>query len=137
MRGTDCIPHGQRDTELVKLWSRLFLPAVGWFAVVAAFAADPASVKRPNILFIIGDDLRPELGCYGVAGIQTPNIDALAARSVRFEHAAAQYPLCNPSRSSLLTGHYPTQTGVMDNRQWWGFKHPEYVSMPRWLKDHG
>jgi arylsulfatase A-like enzyme len=103
-----------------------------------ATAALAAGTKRsPNILFIISDDLRPELGCYGVAGIKTPNIDALAAKSVRFNHAAAQYPLCNPSRSSLLTGHYPTQTGVMDNRQWWGFKHPDYISIPRWFKDHG
>jgi arylsulfatase A-like enzyme len=100
-----------------------------------AFAAD--AKRPPNILFIISDDLRPELGCYGVEGIKTPNIDALAARSVRFDHAAAQYPLCNPSRSSLLTGHYPTQTGVMDNRQWWGFKHPDFISIPRWFKDHG
>ncbi len=107
-------------------------------ALSFAAAARAAEAKRPpNILFIISDDLRPELGCYGVEGIKTPNIDALAAKSVRFNHAAAQYPLCNPSRSSLLTGHYPTQTGVMDNRQWWGHQHPDYISIPRWFKDHG
>lgn len=100
-----------------------------------AFAAD--SAKRPNILFIFADDLRPELGCYGVGGIKTPNIDALAARSVRFNHAAVQYALCNPSRSSLLTGRYPTQTGVLDNRQWWGAKHPDWKTLPRWFRDHG
>ena len=117
--------------------SPLRLLAAAALAATAVFAVDPKPAKRPNILFIISDDLRPELGCYGVEGIKTPNIDSLAARSVRFNHAAAQYPLCNPSRSSLLTGHYPTQTHVMDNRQWWGFKHPGYISIPRWFKDHG
>lgn len=108
-----------------------------WLGLAGGMAAAAETTRKPNILFIIADDLRPELGCYGVEGIKTPNIDGLAARSVRFNHAAAQYPLCNPSRSSLLTGHYPTQTGVTDNRQWWGFNHPEYISMPRWFKDHG
>jgi iduronate 2-sulfatase len=103
----------------------------------AMVAADGVPARRPNVLFIISDDLRTELGCYGVTGIKTPNIDALAARSVRFDRACVQYPLCNPERSSLLTGHYPTQTGVMDNRQWWGYRHPEYISLPRWFKDHG
>jgi iduronate 2-sulfatase len=103
----------------------------------AGLVAAAAPAKKPNILFIIADDLRTELGCYGVEGIKTPNLDALAARSVRFNHAAAQYPLCNPSRSSLLTGRYPTQTGVMDNRQWWGLKLPDALSIPRWFKDHG
>lgn len=101
------------------------------------FAAESTVANKPNILFIIADDLRPELGCYGVQGIKTPNIDALAARSVRFNRAYVQYPLCNPQRTSLLTGRYPTQTGVMDNRQWWGFRHPGYVSLPRYFRDHG
>jgi iduronate 2-sulfatase len=105
---------------------------LGGTTAVAAGAARP-----PNILFIIADDLRPELGSYGVAGIKTPHIDALAARSVRFNHAVVQYPLCNPSRSSLLTGHYPTETGVLDNRQWWGAKHPDWKTLPRWLREHG
>ncbi|MBI5771827.1 MAG: sulfatase [Verrucomicrobia bacterium] len=100
-----------------------------------AFAAAPA--PRPNVLFLISDDLRPELGCYGVAGIKTPNIDALAARSVRFNRAYVQYPLCNPQRTSLLTGRYPTQTGVLDNRQWWGREHRDWVTLPRYFRDHG
>ena len=104
------------------------------FLAVAAVAAEP---RRPNILFIIADDLRPELGCYGTAGIRTPHLDTLAARSVRFDHATVQYPLCNPSRASLLTGRYPAQTGVMDNRQWWGRGHADWRSLPRWFREHG
>jgi iduronate 2-sulfatase len=112
-----------------------FLVLLALVASAGLFAAD--SARRPNILFIIADDMRPELGCYGVAGIKTPNIDALASRSVRFNRAVVQYPLCNPERSSLLTGHYPTQTKVMDNRQWWGHLHPEWKTIPRWLREHG
>jgi iduronate 2-sulfatase len=106
--------------------------------VGAGFADDSApKVKEPlNVLFIISDDMRAELGCYGGQAI-TPNIDKLAASGVRFDHAYCQYPLCNPSRSSLLTGRYPTSTGVLDNRSFFGDKHPDFVSLPKYFKQHG
>ncbi len=63
---------------------------------VSALSVPPA--RRYNVLFIISDDLRPELGAYGNSIIKTPNIDALAARGMRFDRAFAQFPLCNPSR---------------------------------------
>src|SRR5882672_4405676 len=103
---------------------------------VAPVPAVPAK-KKYNVLFIIADDLRPTLGCYGNTIIKTPNIDGLAARGVRFDHAYAQYPLCNPSRTSLLTGRYPTQTGVMDNNIYFRVAHPDYVTLPQFFKTHG
>src|SRR5712664_351705 len=99
--------------------------------------ASAAPALKYNVLFIISDDLRPELGAYGNQIIKTPNIDALAARGMRFDRAYAQFPLCNPSRSSLLNGHYPTQTGVMDNNTYFRARHPDYVSLPQYFKEHG
>jgi iduronate 2-sulfatase len=100
---------------------------------VAAVAPAP----KYNVLFLISDDLRPVLGAYGNKIIKTPNIDALAARGTRFDHAYAQFPLCNPSRSSLLNGRYPTQTGIMDNNTYFRAKHPDYVTLPQYFKEHG
>jgi len=91
---------------------------------------------RYNVLFIVSDDLRPELRSYGNSMIETPNIDSLAARGVQFNRAYAQFPLCNPSRTSLLSGHYPTETGVMDNNTYFRSQHPEYVTLPQYFKLH-
>ena len=96
-----------------------------------------AAAPKYNVLFIISDDLRPTLGCYGNPIIKTPNIDALAARGMRFDRAYAQFPLCNPSRSSLLNGRYPTQTGIMDNNTYFRGKHPEYVTLPQYFQKNG
>src|SRR5262249_28546806 len=93
--------------------------------------------KKYNVLFLMSDDMRPELGCYGVKGIKTPNLDALAKSGVRFDRAYCQYPLCNPSRSSLLTGRYPIHTGVLDNLTWFGAAHPDFVSLPKHFKANG
>lgn len=93
--------------------------------------------RHYNVLFLIADDLRPELGCYGNSIIKTPNIDALAARGTQFNRAYAQFPLCNPSRTSMLNGRYPTQTGVMDNNTYFRAKHPDFVTLPQYFLKNG
>src|SRR5262245_66349054 len=111
----------------------LFPPLAVVLATGLAFA-DP---KKPNVLFLMSDDMRPELGCYGHPLVQSPNIDALARAGVRFERAYCQYPLCNPSRSSLLTGRHPTTTGVLDNTVYFRDAHPDWVSLPQHFKANG
>src|SRR5271166_4368618 len=88
---------------------RVFLASAG-----ALFAAQlPRSQSRkPNIVFILCDDLGfGDLGCYG-SKISTPNLDRMAAEGIRFTNFSAADPVCSPSRAALLTGRYPTQVGV-------------------------
>ena len=87
--------------------------ATGVLALAPRAAA--AETTRPNVLFIVADDLNCDLGCYGGTDAHTPNIDRLAARGVRFERAYCQYPSCAPSRASFLTGRRPNSTGVLLN----------------------
>ncbi|MFT7668776.1 MAG: iduronate 2-sulfatase [Planctomycetota bacterium] len=83
-----------------------------------------------NVLFLSIDDLRPELGCYGVAGMVTPAIDGLAERGMLFTNAFCQFPSCGPSRVALLTGLRPETTGARG--QWVDYRKsmPDVVVMP-------
>lgn len=110
-------------------WSLLLLSASAITCTTAA--------EKMNVLFIISDDLRTEMGCYGVTRAHTPHLDALASQGVMFERAYCQFPLCNPSRTSVLTGLRPLTTGVLGNRQWFGSRQPQPVSLPQYFRDHG
>jgi len=95
------------------------------------------SVKKPNILFIAVDDLRPELGIYGNKIIKSPNIDALGNDGVVFEKAFVQQAVCNPSRASVMTGLRPDYTKVWD--LWTNFRDsiPDVVTLPQHLAKYG
>lgn len=96
-----------------------------------------ASAERPNVLFLICDDLNCDIGCYGHTLVQTPNIDRLAERGVRFDRAYCQYPLCGPSRASFMTGLYPDQTLVHRNAIYIREHIPNVNTMSQHFRDAG
>ncbi|WP_407429412.1 sulfatase [Arcticibacter sp.] len=97
-----------------------------------------AKNKRPmNVLFLVSDDMRAELNVYGSQIAKTPNLDRLANDGVRFERAYCQYPLCGPSRASILSGRRPTTSGLYGNREWLGASYPDWVSLPKYFQQQG
>jgi arylsulfatase A-like enzyme len=96
----------------------LFLASIGFLLGVkaAAFAAGETKSAKPNVLFIAVDDLNDWIGCLGGhPQARTPNIDALAARGVNFARAYCASPVCNPSRTALMTGLRSSSSGVYSN----------------------
>lgn len=105
--------------------------------LVLLFASVLAAERPLNVLLIVADDLRCSLGCYGDPQVKSPNIDRLAARGVKFERAYCQYPVCNASRSSFLSGWRPDTTQVFGNERPLRLEHPEVVTLPQLFKEHG
>jgi arylsulfatase A-like enzyme len=108
------------------------------FSVLILFASfvfdwgGSLSASKPNILFIVSDDLTACLGSYGNEICQTPNLDRLASEGVQFERAYCQYPVCGASRASFMSGLYPKRNGMMGNSYALG----SYRAMNPKLADH-
>lgn len=107
-------------------WTRRsFFTAAAMPALAAAWQRE----SRRNVLFISCDDLNNRFSTYGEPLVRTPNLDALAGRGVRFDRAYCQFPLCAPSRASLMTGCGPEATGVMDLQTHFRKRMPNAVTM--------
>lgn len=98
---------------------------------------NPAYAEKPNVLFLICDDLNCDLACYGHPLVKSPNIDRLAKQGVRFDRTYCQYPLCGPSRASFMTGLYPDQTLVHRNAIYIREHIPNVVTMSQMFRNNG
>ncbi len=132
---------------------RKFLAKAAGAALATALPAAKAAAQQPatsnqqpatrsrrplNVLFFMSDDMRPELASYNSRfNAHSPNIDSLGAHGVRFDRNYCQFPLCNPSRSSLFTGHLPRETNVLGNRTPVVKEHPEWITLPHLFRQNG
>ncbi len=117
------------------------------FAVLALFlmgcgrpskkASNEETKQEKNVLFIVVDDLTKTLGCYGHPVVKTPHVDQLAAEGIQFNQAYCNFAVCNPSRSSFLTGMTPETTGIQDNRVPLQSIIGDWVSLPALFKQNG
>ncbi|XP_006814432.1 iduronate 2-sulfatase-like [Saccoglossus kowalevskii] len=110
-------------------------------ALVSALLDGTTGTRRAsklNVLFIVVDDLRPALGCYdNVTQYFTPNIDQLAANSIKFTNAHVQQALCAPSRASFLTGRRPDTTRIYDLNSYWRSLGGNFTTLPQHFKENG
>ena len=108
--------------------------------IVASCSSEPGQqqvIDTPNILFIAVDDLRPELGCYGMNHIQSPNIDRLAAEGTRFDRSYCNIPVCGASRASLMTGLRPARNRFLTYYTRADEDAPAITTLPQHFRNQG
>ena len=89
---------------------------------LSANCADKKKKKKKNVLFIMSEDMRPDLSFYGTEGVIAPNLERLAQKSLVFDLATPQVSICAPSRASMLTGLRPDTSGIFDFMHFGGFR---------------
>jgi N-acetylglucosamine-6-sulfatase len=129
------IPRNNQFSGRRALLAACILPVIFVLFSNFTFAAD--STPRPNIVFILVDDLRWDaLGCMGHPFVKTPNIDRIAREGALFKNFFVSIPLCSPSRASFLTGQYPHSHGVINNGDHSALSY-KLITFPRLLHDAG
>jgi iduronate 2-sulfatase len=109
------------------------------FSLIALLLTSPSVFAQaaPNVLLIMADDFRDFGGAFTKEVVKTPNLDRLRARGMTFERAYVQYPVCNPSRCSMMTGLRAEQTGIVGNDVPFRERMPDVVTLPQLCKDAG
>lgn len=118
----------------------ILLSMAAFSSVVPGYGVAKNNVKtqqKTNVLFIMVDDLRPQLGCYGQTQIKSPNIDKLASEGTLFTRAYCNYPVCGPSRASLLSGLRPNGTRYTSNQCSVEKDAPQGAHIQKTFKDNG
>src|SRR5688572_5282780 len=112
----------------------VFLIAAIFLGVSSAAAV---AAKKPNVLFIAVDDLKPVLGCYGDGKAKSPNFDRLAGRARLFQRAYCNQAVCAPSRNALLTGLRPQRVGIYDLGTNFRSASPDALTLPQRFREAG
>lgn len=124
----------------MKLKCPHFVVAFVGLLLLVSLVVTAQDIKKPNIVWIITEDISLELGCYQDKTVQTPNVDKLAAEGMRFTNAFVTSPVCSPSRSAMITGMYQTTIGAQNHRSHRddGYKLPSPVKpITSYLKEAG
>ena len=103
-----------------------------WLVAATGLQAAESPARKPNIVFLIADDLATRLGCYGDKAAVTPNLDRLAGEGIMFNRAYAQGSVCIPSRTSFMLGLNNRHAGADHFK-----RHPESMTLGRWFREHG
>jgi arylsulfatase A-like enzyme len=112
----------------------IFVPVLTWITGCKQLKSPDLP---PNIMFVLIDDLRPELGCYGIKEIKTPHIDKFASQGVMFTRNFCQVSLCAPSRACMLTGLRNDSLRVWDNKDRFRRINPDVITIPQYFHEHG
>jgi arylsulfatase A-like enzyme len=136
-RQTPARTCGQAKALIIVL-PRLILQTA--LCLALALTQKTEAAPRPNVLFIAVDDLNDWVGCLGGhPQAKTPNIDALARRGILFKQAYCAAPLCSPSRTAIMTGLAPSNTGIYGNLNWFRDlpQYKDWVTLPQYFRQHG
>jgi len=119
------------------MWRSLSRALVLGVGVTCTSVTSLAKDERPNVLFVVVDDLRPELGCYGNREIKTPHFDSFSESATTFTRAYCQAAACAPSRAAVMTGLRPDTTRVWDLKGKFRINMPDVVTLPQHFHAHG
>lgn len=142
-RAGHCLRH-PGALSCARLWAPFKFPAssdllhfLRPIGLLLGLATVVTAAAQPNVLLIVADDLRPQLGCYGDPIVKTPHLDAFARTALRFDRAYVQMAICSPSRNSFLSGLRPATTGLHGFGKTIRDAVPDVVTLPQHFKNHG